>query len=204
LAGGSARAADVEYRDFNISVDGKPAGEYKMTIHTQDQGRVVMTGEANVRVKYLVYTYTYFFRGTETWQGNRLVRLDSTANENGKRLAVAAVAEGQGLRVKANGQERVTQPDVWPTTYWRLPDARFRNGSVELLDADTGRPIRARMQLIGTEQIAVAGQMQNCTHYRLSNGVQVDAWFDAQERLIRQDSIEDGHRTILELARIRR
>ena len=199
-------AAGVEYRDFNIAVDGKPAGQYRMTIKDQGNGNVVMTGEANVKVTLKVFfTYTYFYRGTETWQGYRLTRLDSTANDNGKKLAVTAAAEGNGLRITATGQTRVTPTEVWTTTYWRLPDAKYRSGAVVLLDADTGNLIDGRIQYVGTNALSVAGQTQNCAHYRVTGkGVQVDAWYDSSERLVRQESIEDGYRTTFELAAIRR
>jgi hypothetical protein len=50
----------------------------------------------------------------------------------------------------------------------------------------------------------VAGQVQNVNHYRLSGKVAVDVWYDGSERLVRQEWVEEGHRTVLELARVRR
>jgi hypothetical protein len=35
-------------------------------------------------------------------------------------------------------------------------------------------------------------------------GVQVDVWYDQNERLVHQESLEDGHRTVLEITGIRR
>ena len=55
-----------------------------------------------------------------------------------------------------------------------------------------------------TVNARVAGQAVECAHYRVSGGAQADLWFDANERLVRQDSIEDGHRTVLELTRLQR
>jgi hypothetical protein len=206
LAPGSrAAAADVEARDFTILVDGKRAGEYHMTITRQDDGSFTMTGQADVRVTVMIVkTYTYSYRGTEVWKDGRLVRFDSQTNDDGKRFVVSAVADGNNLRIKANGQERLARPDIWLSTYWRLADPRFRNQGVPLVDADTGKDISATLQHVGSNSINVNGQMQTCVHYRVSGGVQVDVWYDAQERLVRQESIEEGHRTVLELSRIRR
>ena len=86
-----------------------------------------------------------------------------------------------------------------------MADAKFRNRGVPLLDADTGKEIAANLQHVGTSQINVNGSAQNCAHYRVTGrGVQADLWYDSQERLVRQESIEDGHKTLLELSRIRR
>ena len=34
--------------------------------------------------------------------------------------------------------------------------------------------------------------------------VEVDVWYDEQGRLARQESVEDGHRMVMELVRVRR
>src|SRR5258708_384372 len=78
--------------------------------------------------KILVYKYTSTYRGTENWKGNRLQRLESATDDNGTRFTVNAVAEGNQLRVKVNGQERFNRGDAWTTSYWHLPEAKFRNG----------------------------------------------------------------------------
>ena len=197
----AAAAAEVETRTFHVKIDGKPAGNYQMTIR-HDNGTYTVTGEANVRLSYLIYRYTYTYAGTEVWKDGRLQRLDSNTNDDGKRFAVTAVADGDLVRVHANGTEHRSRPDVWTTTYWRLADAKLRNQAVTLLDADTGRDIRATLRYVGTQALTVAGQVQNCVHYSLAGGVKVELWYDDQERLVRQDSIEDGHRTMLELVRI--
>lgn len=203
----SARAADIEQRDYTITVDGKRGGQYRMTVTRQNDGSTSMVGAADIRLSYLggLKVYKYSYRGTETWgKDGRLLRLESNSDDDGKRFAVQAAAEGTGLRVKCNGQERTTRGDVWVTTYWRLPGAGQRNQAVALLDADTGRDIAARLQYVGPAQVNVAGQMQNMAHWRLTGGVQVELWYDGSERLVRQEWVEDGHRTLLELAQMQR
>lgn len=203
FAAGPALAAEVETREFQVKVDGKPAGEYRQTIQ-HDNGTYTITCQAEVRVRYFVVNYVYTFRGTEIWKDGRLVRLDSKTTDDKKRYDVSASASGDRLRVRANGVEHSTRGDAWTTTYWRLAPAKFRNQSVPLVDADTGRDIGATLQYVGANSIVVNGQPQNCAHYRVTGGVQVDLWYDAQERMVRQESIEDGHRTLLELTRISR
>ncbi len=207
LGGPLARlaAADVEFRDFAIYVDDKHAGSYRMKIDRRGDGTVQVTGTAGVTVKKLFYTYTYSYSGTETWKANRLLRLESKCTDDGKQFAVTATAEGPKLRVKVNGQDRISRPDVWTTTYWRLPETRFRNGPVPLLDCDTGKPIDARMQYVGISQVTVAGQAINCPHYHLTGPkVDVELWYDSHNRLVREVTIEDGHKTLIYLTKIQR
>jgi hypothetical protein len=204
----SARATDLstEQRDFTIYVDGDRAGNYSMSITQRDDGSETMSASANVRVKYLaglkVYTYTY--RGTETWKDGRLVNFSCSGSDDGKDFAVSAMPEGDGLRLRANNQVRIVRPDIWLTTYWHLADPIFRNKGVPLVDADTGLDLAVQLRYVETRQMKVAGEVQNCTHYKVSGETQAELWYDSQERLIRLTSWSDGHRYELVLSRIRR
>ena len=195
-----ARAGAVEGRTFRVLVDQKPAGSYHMTISSQDDGTYVVTGQADIRVTVLRITaYHYSYNGTEVWKDGRLIRLNSTTDDDGQRFAVSAVAEGEGLRVRVNGQERLAPGEVWTTSCWRLPAAKFRNAALVLLDADTARELHGNLMYVGTDRVNVAGQAQDCAHYRVTGDTQLELWFDGGERLVRQESVEQGHRTVLEM-----
>src|SRR5207253_660929 len=157
-------------------------------------------GQVDVHVRFaLVVNYKYTYRGTETWKDDRLFRLDSTCDDDGQRYTVHAEADGNRLRVTVNGAERAVRPDVWTTSCWRLPPAQYRNAALVLLDADTGREIAGRLQYVGTSKVDVAGQTQECVHYRVTGGTKLELWYDAQERLVRQESQEQGHATVLQI-----
>lgn len=190
-----------EIRVFRVNVDQKPAGEYRMTIR-QDGDNATMTAQADVKVRVFLINYVYTFRGSEVWKGDRLTRLDTNTVDDNKRYNVTAWAEGAALKLRATGQERVASPDVWVSTYWRLPAARFRNQNVPLIDADTGKDIAATLRYVGMENTPVAGQTVQCAHWRVTGGVQVDLWYDGFDRLVRQESVEDGHKTQLELTQV--
>lgn len=202
----AARAADVETRDFTVAVDGKRAGEAHMTIQRQDDGAVSMRCDTDITVKIaaLFKAYSYSYRGHETWKDGRLQRFESTCNDDGKRFTVTAVAESDGLTVRVNNTERKVRADVWLTSYWQQPEDKLVDKVVPLLDADCGRDLEARVQFIASERRAVAGAVQEVRHYRLTGKAAADLWYDAGGRLVRQEWLEDGHRTQLELVRVRR
>jgi hypothetical protein len=202
--GWAAQAADVETRDFAVLVDGKHAGEAHMTIHRKDDSVTEFACDTDVKVKFLWVTYRYSYRGREVWKNGRLVSFASATNDDGKRFQVTATAQEDGLHVRVNGRERVVSADVWLTSYWTLPEAKRRDEAIPLIDADTGKELECRIRKIGEVQVPVAGELQNATHYQFTGKVAVDAWYDGGERLVRQEWIEDGHRTLLELVRIRR
>jgi hypothetical protein len=75
---------------------------------------------------------------------------------------------------------------------------------VAIIDADTGHELNARILMVGQEQRTVAGSNQIVQHLRLQGKTVVDLWYDASGRLVRQEWLEEGHKTVLELARLRR
>jgi hypothetical protein len=205
-----AGAADLEVRSFNVLVDGKKAGDYQMTIGRQADGSVSMSAQSDVRVTVLgVSVYTYTYRGMEMWKDGRLQRLETGGKEKGKAFAVRAAVDGANVRVRfieegKPATERLTRPDVWTTSIWHLPPAQFRNNKVLLLGCDNGKDIQGSLQLVGTEQISVAGQTMTCSHYRVMKDVPHDVWYDAQERLVRDVWTASGHRTVVEMTGVRR
>jgi hypothetical protein len=199
-----ARGADTESRDYTLLVDGKPTGNANMTIEQQDDGTTTVSCDTSIQVRVLLKTYRYSYRGREVWKDGRLQRLDSECNDDGKRFKVAAIADGDRLAVWANNQKHHAPADVWLTSYWTVAPVKARKDTVPLLDADTGRDLDCKVQFLGAQQIAVAGQVQNVSHYKLTGKVQVDLWYDAADRLVRQEWIEEGHRTALELNQVKK
>jgi hypothetical protein len=203
-AAGSVRAAESETREFVVKVDGKPAGYNNMTIQRQDDGTTIVSCESNVRVRVLIKTYVYTCKTQETWKDGRLQQLTSQSNDDGKQFQVSANAQADGVHVRVNGREHIAKPEVWVSSYWTLPDAKLRDGVIPVLDADNGRDLQGRLQFIGTAQLNVAGQTQNVQHYRFNGPTRAELYYDAAQRLVRQDWVEEGHPTSLELTRVHR
>jgi hypothetical protein len=203
-AGVAARAAEVEVRNFTTKIDGNPAGTYRMTITRQDDGSVSMVGQADVKVTKVGFTvYKYSYRGTEVWKDGRLVRFQSSTDDDGKKFTVTATAEGDGVRLKVNGEESSARAD-WLTSYWQLPTAEMRKRHIALIDVDNGKSMNGAIRYLGTEQVTVCGKPQNCAHYRVTGPNMVDVWYDAQERLVRQEWMDEGYHVRLELTSVRR
>jgi hypothetical protein len=205
FTGVNSRASDKEIRHFSVAVDGKAAGKYKMTINQDEDGTLTMTGDADIKVSYLLASYKYRYQGTEVWKDGRLQKLTSKTNDDGKKYDLSAWADASDLRIQVNGVDRTTRWDLWTSSYWRLPEERFRNRQLFLLDCDTGKETDATLKFVASQSLRLAGQIIPCTHYRIrGGGLQVELWFDAQERLVREEAIEDGHKEIIELSSIER
>jgi hypothetical protein len=204
LTGAVTRAGEIETRDFVVMVSGKPAGEVHMTIHKQDNGTVQMRCDTDIKVSLLIGNYKYVYRGLEVWKDRRLVRFDSNTDDNGNRFIVSAAAEPAGVRFKVNNVERVVKPEVWLSSYWCLPDPKLRGDTIPIIDADSGKDLSGKLRFVANEKHRVAGQETTLNHYKLTGKVNVDLWYDGSERLVRQEWVEQGHKTVVELLRVRR
>jgi hypothetical protein len=198
-----ASAADTETRVFNVTVDGKPAGEFRMAIRTGDDGNESLALSAEVRVRQIIGGYRYSYRGSETWTSGRLRQFDATSNDNGKNHTVRVTADGDKLRLTVDGLTRTSRSDLWPTSYWRLP-AVNAGQAVTLLDADTGEEQAARVDALASSKITVAGKLADVTRVHVTAPTPADLWYDARGRLVRQETIEDGHKTVLDLREIQK
>jgi hypothetical protein len=200
----AARAAEQQTRIFSITVDGKKAGEYKMVIHKQADSSMTVYATSEVRVTVLaVPVYTYTYGGHEVWKDGRLQSFASSGKEKSKEFSIRASADGTGLHVVANGKEHTVALDVWTTSCWQLPPAKSRNNAITMLGCDTGADYPSRLVYVGNEKIGVAGQEMTCTHYRVTKDVPHELWYDAEERLVRDEWVSNGHRTVIELNEVR-
>ncbi len=201
--GARAGAADVETRDFTVYVDAKKAGDVHMTINRQDDGTTAVSCDTDVRVGAIITVYRYSYRGREQWKDGVLQRFESKSNDNGKPYTVTATAAEDGLHVRVNDVEHTAPADACLTSYWSQPDAKLANQTIPILDADTGRDLHGKVQFVGPEKYGAEGQ--TVQHIRLTGkDVAIDLWYDDAKRLVREEWVEDGHRTAVDLSRVRR
>lgn len=217
------RVVDLETREFKVSVDGTPRGTCTMQIRRRDDGTETLSIKSGLAFNYVVYNYRYSSTGNEVWKDGRLVALENDADFNGKAYRVKAGPADKGLDLTVNGKRSNVSADVWVTSYWQLPEqierrlnaeqtgivqtagtrtkAAQRALAVSLLDSDKGRPLRGRVERLGEETLTVAGKRSACTHYRIGGDVEVELWYDSERRLVRQESVDSGHKSVLELTR---
>jgi hypothetical protein len=197
---GAPQGVERQTRTYSISIDGTRRGSSKAEFRSGN-GLLWIQSESEIRINYLVYKYNYTSSGTEIWNNGRVTALENTADYNGTSYTVKGSSTPRGLQITTNGTASLVSPDVWDTSYLVLPDrlARVEAATVVLLDSDKGHLLSGKIQFVGEETLNVAEGQKACTHYRIGGEVQVDVWFDASRRLVRQDSHERGHKVRFEL-----
>jgi hypothetical protein len=191
----AAPALADDNRTFQVSVDGKPAGQFVIKVADKD-GATEVTATARVEVKALLGKYRYSLDTSETWKDGKLMGLRSSCDDDGTKHDVTLTSDGTTATLKADGKTIKGGGAAWPTTYWKLPPA---TGALTLIDSDTGKLIPAKLEQVGEDKVRVLGKEQSATKYRLTGGVDVTLWYDAGGRLVRESFVESGHRTVFEL-----
>ncbi|QVL34683.1 hypothetical protein KIH39_12470 [Telmatocola sphagniphila] len=199
VAPGYLRAAGKEERVYNIFADKKPAGTLKLVIEERADGVETAAFAVAVKVKYLLKEYNYSLRGYEVWKKDKLLKVETQTDDDGKKMTLKVEAEKEGLIVTTDGKQGLLKADAWTTTYWKMPA-----GERVLMDADTGKILDAKWEKVGVETLTLMGRQVVCNHWRVTGAVKAELWFDGSDRMVRQETVESGIRMITELSQYKR
>src|SRR5262245_10032843 len=78
------KVIDKEIREFSILVDGKESGQSTMTIIAKDDGTTEMTASAAVKIRRLIFSYSFSIDSKEVWKNDKLVGMQNLSEEDGK------------------------------------------------------------------------------------------------------------------------
>ncbi|MDB5340468.1 MAG: hypothetical protein JWN70_6087 [Planctomycetaceae bacterium] len=199
-----SRPVAQQIREFEIIVDDSRAGTNRVVTSDYAGGRTVTTTEANVSINYLVYTYTYRFRGSESWLASRPRKIECQTLEGGKRRSVKALIDPEAMDVAVDTNPHRKLPAAHLTTnFWYWPAELDQQDIITVLDVDNGQSLQMRTEKIGIEHLRCGSQTLKCTHYRLDGEASIDLWFDEQRQLVQKKCVEDGHPTELRLTTIK-
>lgn len=163
---------------FAVSRAGEPMGSHSLSFrHDGENLHVDIAIDLEVRLAFIT-VFRYSHRNRETWRDGRLIRLETSTNDDGTRHQVRAEATAEGLRVTDSaGRTYLAPAETIPTSYWNKETVR-RN---ELLNTQTGKimPIRIEQRRESTAALGAAD------HYRLvmmddRDGTPIDVWYDKQ------------------------
>ena len=194
-----------EVRQYEVTVKNELVGSATVRISSApDATTTTTTIDTSVLARFFLYKYRYEFHGSETWLGDQLVKFDGKVNDNGKVLHVEGVVDRQGSIISIDGKQ--SRQGLWlamTMNYWRVPSTNASaSGSFSIIEPDTGLVHTVKLQDIGPDRVVVDGREVECRHCRISGDASAELWFDASDRLVRQQTVEQGYLTELRLARI--
>jgi hypothetical protein len=195
-------AAD-DVRTFAVTVDGKPAGTYTISTAAAADGTETTTVAAAVRVKFALYTYVYELNSTEVWKNGRLVSVDATSNDDGKKRTLSAVAGDRDLTVKVNRDSHKVAGAAITSTGVRVP-AEDKARDAVMVNNDDGIDTPVKVEPLGAGRVTLNGQAIDGARFKLTGkDVAAEWWFDKNGRVLHQEMKWDGHKVVLQLTAIK-
>ncbi len=175
-------ATDGAVIDFTVLRKGKPFGSHVLTFERDDSGKLEVTTDVDLQVKFGPITaFKYRLDSAEEWIDGQLVALNGKSNNDGRKGEVIAEAEGGDLVVDGTKFEGRLPLGTIPSSHWN----RLQVYQNQMLSTETGEVLDIDVELIGDDKVQVGDQMIDATHYRLTSDLTVDLWYDRQSRWVK-------------------
>jgi hypothetical protein len=181
-----------ESYDFLVLRAGKPIGHHRVTVRSQGtRSDVEVDIELRVKAAGFLTLYRYLHQSREVWEGDRLVSLESSTDNDGSQEYLKAKADDQGLRVEGSGYQGVIPADAMPTSYWRR-DFPHR---ATIMDSQNGRRLDITIRPQQYELASAAGNDVLAQRYDLTGDVELKLWYGRDGRWVKTAfTARDGSR----------
>lgn len=164
-----------QVRNYSVEVKGVGTGSYRQEHTEKPDGTCEVASSSSLRAKVFLISYRYDFKATETWKDGKLIYASATKDDNGTQTKMSATA---GMA-------------DWTSSFWTLPDNR--NGTIKILDYDTGRIVQCTLKFIEADKTG--------RHWKVSGGMETDLWFDQNGFLVKRTMLRHGKATTVTLTR---
>lgn len=166
--------ASRESYDFQVLRDGTPIGHHRVTVRREGaRSEVEVDIELRVKAAGFLTLYRYLHQSREVWEGDRLVSLQSTTDNDGRQEYLNVQAGAGGLQVDGSRYRGVLPADAMPTSYWR-PDFVRR---VTIMDSQNGRPLDLTIRPQQSELASAARDDVPAQRYDLTGDVELSLWY---------------------------
>jgi hypothetical protein len=183
------RPANGDEISFKVLRKGNDFGTHKMSFSGDPDDELVVTSEVSLRAGLGPITaFRYTLETQETWQDGVLVGLSGTTNDNGDRLQVEADKQGDSLKVTGSEYSGVVDLGILPSSHWH----KGQVAASRILSTEDGEVLSVSSQRVGRETISVAGRQVEADRYLLKSDIDLDLWYDTQNRLVKLAFVARG------------
>ncbi len=175
-------SASQKSYDFQVLREGSPIGHHRVVVRSEGiRSEVNIDIELRVKAAGFLTLYRYLHQSREVWEGDRLISLHSTTDNDGRQEYLNAEAGPDGLRVEGSRYRGTLPADAMPTSYWR-PDF-VRRGTI--MDSQNGRPLDLVIRPQQSELASAARDEVPAQRYDLSGEVELTLWYGRDGRWVK-------------------
>ncbi|MEQ8392553.1 MAG: DUF6134 family protein [Thalassospira sp.] len=178
-----------EILNFRVLKDGEPIGYEKVEI-TQTANKRTVTVETLTDVRVLFLQFHYDHQRTEHWDGDALISVDTTTNDDGTHYTYQANYQDGCYQLAGKGVGKRDACDgAWPLTLW-LEDVTRKANLYSVIDAE---PYAVQTIKVGTENLMVENRETPAIHYVMSGDVERDLWYGTDGKLLKTSFKRKGY-----------
>jgi hypothetical protein len=175
-------AGQIESYNFQVLRNGTPIGHHRVTVR-RDGARSDVRIDIALRVTAagVLTLYRYIHNSHEVWDGDRLVSLQSTTDNDGEQQYLNAVAAADGLLVDGSRFRGLLPADTMPTSYWRSDFVQ----RATIMDSQNGRRLNLAVTPERFDMASAARDETPARRYRLTGDVELTLWYDRDGRWVK-------------------
>jgi hypothetical protein len=184
---GDARNVDPlrlygEQMRFSVLRNGADVGFHEVSFE-RSGGNLTVRTIFDVRVRLLgISVYSYRYEANDVWRDGCLVSMRSNTNDNGTRLSVEAVRDGDQLHISGPKGVGTAPASIFPTHHWH-PGVI---GSSQVLNTITGTVDRVVMVEHGPQPVAIGSAgMAAARKFAYTGDLTNEVWYDDAGRWVK-------------------
>ena len=174
---------DLNRIEFDIYRNNVHIGKHIFSFDKSD-GQLAVDSEINFQIKkFGIIIYEYHVKGTEIYEGEKLIKFNSKTNQNGKEKYVNLKLENEQYIIDGSSYKGMAPVDYLLGTWWHhdIVNAKAQ------ISAVSGRIIKQKVTFIGKETIQFGDKSFNTLHFNFSSTdkklandkkLNTDVWYD--------------------------
>jgi len=176
---------DLNRIEFDIYRNNNHIGKHVFSFD-KSNGQLAVVSEINFEIKkFGIVLYKYHVKGTEIYEGEKLIKFNSRTNQNGKEKYVNLKLENEQYVIDGSSNKGTTPVDYLLGTWWNHGIVKAK----AQISAVSGRIIKQKVTFLGKETIQIGGKSFNTLHFNFSSTdkklakdkkLNTDVWYDEE------------------------
>ena len=156
---------DLNRIEFDIYRNNKHIGTHIFSFK-KSEGQLAVESEINFEIKKLgIVFYRYHVKGTEIYNGGKLIKFNSKTNQNGKKKYVNMKLENGEYIIDGSSYKGKAPKEYLLGTWWNHSIVE----ATAQISAVSGRIIKQKVTFLGEETIKLGNKSYNTLHFNFSS-----------------------------------
>ena len=156
---------DLNRIEFDIYRNNKHIGTHIFSFK-KSEGQLAVESEINFEIKKLgIVFYRYHVKGTEIYNGGKLIKFNSKTNQNGKKKYVNMKLENEEYTIDGSSYKGKSPVDYLLGTWWNHSIVK----ATAQISAISGRIIKQKVTFLGKETIELGNKSYDTLLFNFSS-----------------------------------